>query len=39
MLLLCPGACQVYYSDETARPLRINGANGDAILRTYLNER
>ncbi|MGD1946280.1 MAG: alpha-amylase family glycosyl hydrolase [Croceivirga sp.] len=37
MLLLTPGASQVYYGDETMRPLKINGAEGDANLRSFMN--
>ena len=36
-LLLSPGAAQIYYGDETARPLRAAGATGDAHLRTFMN--
>jgi alpha-amylase len=36
-LLLCPGASQVYYGDETSRPLEVNGAEGDANLRSFMN--
>ncbi|MRT93671.1 alpha-amylase family glycosyl hydrolase [Ancylomarina sp. 16SWW S1-10-2] len=36
-LLLCPGTSQVYYGDETARPLLVEGAVGDANLRTCMN--
>jgi len=36
-LLLSPGASQVYYGDETARSLNIEGANGDATLRSFMN--
>ena len=36
-LLLTPGASQVYYGDETARKLRVEGASGDANLRTFMN--
>ncbi|MEM8565600.1 MAG: alpha-amylase family glycosyl hydrolase [Bacteroidota bacterium] len=36
-LLLTPGASQIYYGDETARPLVVEGANGDANLRTFMN--
>lgn len=36
-LLLCPGAAQVYYGDETARSLIIPGAEGDATLRSFMN--
>ncbi|BFP39195.1 hypothetical protein FGF1_00400 [Flavobacteriaceae bacterium GF1] len=37
MLLLTPGASQVYYGDETMRPLKVEGAEGDANLRSYMN--
>ncbi|WP_228850431.1 alpha-amylase family glycosyl hydrolase [Aegicerativicinus sediminis] len=36
-LLLAPGAAQIYYGDETARPLKYEGAVGDANLRTFMN--
>ena len=36
-LLLAPGAAQIYYGDETARPLEVEGANGDANLRSFMN--
>lgn len=36
-LLLAPGGAQIYYGDETARPLRVNGAQGDANLRSFMN--
>jgi len=36
-LLLAPGGAQIYYGDETARPLRIAGATGDANLRSFMN--
>lgn len=36
-LLLCPGAVQVYYGDETARILHTEGAMGDAHLRSFMN--
>ncbi|RUT79655.1 alpha-amylase family glycosyl hydrolase [Ancylomarina longa] len=36
-LLLCPGTSQVYYGDESARPLIIDGAVGDANLRSFMN--
>lgn len=39
MLLLAPGAAQVYYGDETARVLKFEGATGDANLRTFMNWR
>lgn len=37
VLLLCPGASQVYYGDETNRDLTIEGAEGDATLRSFMN--
>ena len=37
MLLLTQGASQVYYGDETARGLIIEGAKGDATLRSFMN--
>jgi alpha-amylase len=36
-LLLSPGACQVYYGDESCRPLDIPGTYGDATLRSRMN--
>ena len=36
-LLLAPGQAQVYYGDETARILKIDGAVGDANLRSFMN--
>ena len=36
-LLLAPGISQVYYGDETARPLIIEGTKGDATLRSNMN--
>ena len=36
-LLLAPGAAQIYYGDEIARPLIIEGTNGDATLRSEMN--
>ena len=36
-LLLTPGISQVYYGDETARPLIIEGTKGDATLRSNMN--
>ena len=32
-----PGASQVYYGDESARPLIIDGTEGDATLRSLMN--
>ena len=37
MLLLTPGTSQVYYGDESARELRVEGATGDANLRSLMN--
>jgi alpha-amylase len=37
VLLLTPGASQVYYGDETCRPLIIEGTEGDATLRSFMN--
>jgi len=36
-LLLCPGASQVYYGDESSRKLNIPGTHGDATLRSKMN--
>jgi alpha-amylase len=36
-LLLAPGGAQIYYGDELARPLQIEGAQGDANLRSFMN--
>ncbi|OIQ23197.1 alpha-amylase family glycosyl hydrolase [Lacinutrix sp. MedPE-SW] len=36
-LLLSPGASQVYYGDESARDLTIEGTVGDATLRSFMN--
>lgn len=36
-LLLAPGISQVYYGDESARPLDIPGTIGDATLRSMMN--
>ena len=36
-LLLCPGTSQVYYGDESARSLIIQGTVGDATLRSNMN--
>lgn len=36
-LLLCPGAVQIYYGDESARSLVIDGTQGDATLRSNMN--
>lgn len=37
VLLLTPGASQVYYGDETSRSLTIEGTEGDATLRSFMN--
>lgn len=37
VLLLTPGTSQVYYGDESARTLTVEGAQGDATLRSYMN--
>jgi alpha-amylase len=37
LLLLAPGGAQIYYGDELARPLRVEGARGDANLRSSMN--
>ncbi|WP_430682173.1 alpha-amylase family glycosyl hydrolase [Maribacter halichondriae] len=37
ILLLTPGASQIYYGDESARPLIIEGTTGDATLRSFMN--
>lgn len=36
-LLLTSGISQLYYGDEIARPLQVEGALGDANLRTMMN--
>ncbi|TXD47189.1 alpha-amylase family glycosyl hydrolase [Polaribacter sp. IC073] len=37
MLFLTPGTAQVYYGDESARNLTIEGTVGDATLRSFMN--
>ena len=37
VLLLTPGISQIYYGDESARDLTIDGAVGDATLRSFMN--
>lgn len=37
VLLLTPGASQIYYGDETSRSLTIEGSVGDATLRSFMN--
>ena len=36
-LLLSPGIAQIYYGDESDRSLVIEGTNGDATLRSFMN--
>lgn len=36
-LLLAPGTSQLYYGDESARSLVIEGTVGDATLRSFMN--
>lgn len=36
-LLLTPGTSQTYYGDESARSLVVEGTNGDATLRSFMN--
>jgi alpha-amylase len=36
-LLLAPGTAQVYYGDESARNLVVEGTKGDATLRSFMN--
>ena len=36
-LLLAPGTSQIYYGDESARPLVVQGTKGDAALRSLMN--
>ncbi|MBF4514954.1 alpha-amylase [Flavobacterium sp. ANB] len=36
-LLLSPGISQVYYGDESGRSLIIEGTEGDATLRSFMN--
>ncbi len=35
-LLLAPGGAQIYYGDEVGRALRVEGAEGDANLRSMM---
>jgi alpha-amylase len=37
LLLLAPGGAQIYYGDESARPLTVPHAAGDANLRGVMN--
>lgn len=36
-LLLAPGTSQIYYGDESARTLVVEGTSGDATLRSFMN--
>ncbi len=36
-LLLSPGSAQIFYGDESARGLIIEGTQGDATLRSFMN--
>ena len=36
-LLLSPGTAQIYYGDESARTLMVEGTQGDATLRSFMN--
>ncbi len=36
-LMLAPGSAQIYYGDETARGLIVEGTDGDATLRSFMN--
>ena len=36
-LLLAPGISQIYYGDESARTLEVQGTIGDASLRSKMN--
>lgn len=36
-LLLSPGISQTYYGDETGRSLVVEGTQGDATLRSFMN--
>ncbi|OIQ30092.1 MAG: alpha-amlyase [Bacteroidetes bacterium MedPE-SWsnd-G2] len=36
-LLLSPGTSQVYYGDESVRTLIVEGTEGDATLRSFMN--
>jgi alpha-amylase len=37
ILLLTPGTSQIFYGDESSRNLTVEGAEGDATLRSYMN--
>jgi alpha-amylase len=36
-LLLSPGIAQIFYGDESARSLVVEGTQGDATLRSFMN--
>lgn len=36
-MMLSPGAAQIYYGDEIARPMLDEQANGDAAMRRFMN--
>jgi alpha-amylase len=36
-LMMAPGGVQIYYGDEIARPMLVEGTNGDAGMRAYMN--
>ncbi|MFS1525258.1 alpha-amylase family glycosyl hydrolase [Microbulbifer sp. 2304DJ12-6] len=36
-LMLAPGAAQIYYGDEIARPMIVKDARGDASMRSLMN--
>ncbi|MDP5208319.1 alpha-amylase family glycosyl hydrolase [Microbulbifer sp. 2205BS26-8] len=36
-LMLAPGAAQIYYGDEIARPMIVKNAGGDASMRSLMN--
>ena len=37
IVLITPGESRIYYGDETARSLIIEGTEGDATLRSFMN--
>ena len=37
LLMLTPGTAQIYYGDESARSLVVEGTTGDATLRSNMN--
>ena len=36
-LMMAPGGVQIYYGDELARPMLVEGAAGDAAMRANMN--